>query len=107
MVSLFGALPDVTYARILSAPPQRPPTRSPPISRDTGTTVAAAHTLTRLGGAKPQRHGRQPPHSRDTDEDHLCGQRPPSHLQHTPSCPTSCTVAAKERLTHSAARRDK
>ena len=27
------------------APPQRPPTRFPPISRDTGTTVAAAHTL--------------------------------------------------------------
>ena len=37
------------------------------------TTVAAAHTLTHLGGAKPPRHGRQPPHSRDTDEDHPCG----------------------------------
>ena len=37
------------------APPQCPPTRSPPITRDTNTTVPAAHTLTRVGGAKPPR----------------------------------------------------
>ena len=39
------------------APPQRPPTRSPPITRDTNIPLAAAHTLTRVAGAKPPRHG--------------------------------------------------
>ena len=39
------------------APPQGPLTRCPPITRHTNITVAAAHTLTRVAGAKPPRHG--------------------------------------------------
>jgi len=90
------------------APPQGPPTRSPPITRDLIIPLAAAHTLTRVAEAKPRRPaGLQPPHSRDGNEDHPCGQLPPCYLQHTPSCPTSCTVAARERPAHSAARQNK
>jgi hypothetical protein len=71
------------------APPQCPPTRSPPISQPGHKhhSSGSPHPDTLgLGGAKlrakPPRHGCQPPHSRDTDEDHPCGQLPPSHLQH-------------------------
>ena len=39
------------------APPQGPPTRSPPITRDATIPLVAAHTLTRMGGPKPPRHG--------------------------------------------------
>ena len=39
------------------APPQGPPTRSPPITRDATIPLVAAHTLTRVAGAKPPRHG--------------------------------------------------
>ena len=39
------------------APPQGPPTRSPPITRDPTIPLVAAHTLTRVGGPKPPRHG--------------------------------------------------
>ena len=56
--------------RTICPAPTPSPTRPPPISRDTSTTVAAAHTLTRVGGAKPPRDGCQPPHSED-------GQRSP------------------------------
>jgi hypothetical protein len=54
------------------APPQRPPTRSPPISRDTNTTVAAAHTLTRVGGAKPPRPGASFHTAKTANEAHRC-----------------------------------
>ena len=55
------------------APPQHPPTRSPPIRRDTSTTVAAAHTLTRVGGAKPPRPGASFHTAKTANEAHRCG----------------------------------
>jgi hypothetical protein len=56
------------------APPQCPPTRSPPITRDTNTTVPAAHTLTRVGGAKPPRRAPASTQRQETgNEAHHCG----------------------------------
>ena len=81
------------------APPQRPPTRSPPITRDTNITVPAAHTLTRVGGAKPPRHGRQPPHSEDGQRSPPLWRLSPSYLhQHLARrCPG--TAAIRKRPT--------
>ena len=70
------------------APPQRPPTRSPPITRDTNITVPAAHTLTHVGGAKPPCRGAYQtglPHSRGElpehiDYDHTASQSRPAGL---------------------------
>ena len=70
------------------APPQCPPTRSPPITRDTNTTVPAAHTLTHVGGAKPPCRGAYQtglPHSRGElpehiDYDHTASQSRPAGL---------------------------
>ena len=68
--------------------PQRPPTRSPPITRDTNITVPAAHTLTHVGGAKPPCRGAYQtglPHSRGElpehiDYDHTASQSRPAGL---------------------------
>jgi hypothetical protein len=86
------------------APPQCPPTRSPPITRDTNTTVPAAHTLTRVGGAKPPRHGRQPPHSEDGQRSPPLWRLSPSYLHHTPRPPVSWHGSDQEAPKDSAAR---
>jgi hypothetical protein len=54
--------------------------------RDATIPLAAAHTLTRVGGPKPPRHGPSLHTAKTGNEAHHCGQLPPSHLQHTP-CP--------------------
>ena len=79
------------------APPKRLYTRPPPITRDTYLPLSTAHALTRVGEANPPRRGAQPPHSQDGDEDHHCGELPPSHPQHTPRPPPSCTAAVRKR----------
>jgi hypothetical protein len=67
MVSLFGALPNVTYARILAAPPQRPPTRSPGHRHHSSgsphpDTLGWGQTATPRAPASTQpRHRRRPP----------------------------------------------
>ena len=70
------------------APPQGPPTRSPPITQDTTITVAAAHTLTRVGGPKPPRHGPSLHTAKTGNEAHHCGQSRPlifsTHLARRP-----------------------
>ena len=59
------------------APPQGPLTRCPPITRHTNITVAAAHTLTRVAGAKPPRHGPSLHTAKTGDEAHHCGDYRP------------------------------
>ena len=49
----------------------------------------------------------QPPHSEDGQRSPPLWSVPPSHLQHTPCPPPSCTLAVRERPAHSAARQNK
>jgi hypothetical protein len=96
------------------APPQCPPTRSPPISQPGHKhhSSGSPHpdTLGWVGpNLGPNRHATGAS-LRDTDEDHpltthvVSSRLPIFSTEHTdtPFCPTSCTVAARERLTHSA-----
>ena len=85
------------------APLQRPPTRYPPTIRDASISVAAAHALTRVGGAKLPRHGPQRPASTQRRWASQCAVAQPGHSTH-PGRALLATVQPQTRPSRSQAR---